>query len=149
MGSFFTDAQKASLQGVMNDMHDTWKKDIRVFKEGKQIVAVTSSNYSHIYNRPLNSTTTIETIERTVGARIYYYPRYQDKAVTPMSTEDAIKLAAASAEVRIKVQEADYEFMKEVERIVLDGSPFSVASTAMPHGLFGSGFYTFILRRVS
>lgn len=149
MASFLTDAQKTSLQSVMTDMHDTFARDITVFKEGVQASVYTASNYSHVYNRPLASNTTITPIQKTVSARIYYYPRYQDKAVVPSSTEDALKLVSASAEVRIKVPLAEYEFMKDVERIILDGFPFSVGSTPMPHGLFGVGFHTFILRRVS
>lgn len=149
MASFFTDAQKAGLNAVMSDMHDTWKRPIRAFKQGRQVVLSTDPNYSHVYGKPLAADTTIVTLERTIQARVYYYALHQDTETMSSSTEDSIKLAQAAAKVRIKVAQDDYDFLKNAERIVLDGSTFSIASTPMPHGLFGSGFYTLQLNRTT
>jgi len=149
MASLISQVTKLELQSVFTDIHDTFARDIKAYKEGRQVTLSSNSSYSHIYNRPVSADTVITTLEKTISARIYYYPRYQNKDVMPTSTEESLKLSQAAAEVRIKVPQVDYDFLKDAERIILDGATFSIASTAMPHGLFGSGFYTFILKRTS
>lgn len=148
MASFLSTAQKASLQGVMDSVHDTFKRSLKAFKDGKRVILSTNPNYSHIY-KTATSNTTVEKIETTIEARVYYYARHQDKEAISMTTEDSLKLQQAAALVRIKVKEQDWLFLKNAERIELDSHPFEITSTEMPHGLFGTGFYTLFLKRTS
>ncbi len=148
MASFLTAAQKASMQAVMTNIHDTFKRSLKAFKDGKKVILSTNPSYSHIYKQPVANVER-EKVERTIEARIYYLPRHQDKENASLSTEDSLKLQQEAAQVRIKVTVADYEFLKTAERVVLDDHPYEIISTEVPHGLFGSGFYTFYLRRAA
>lgn len=148
MASLISDSQKASLQSVMSDMHDTFAREIKAFKDGKRVTLSSNPNYSHVYK---SSTSSVETrkVEKTIFARIYYPGSKQDKSTVTLTSADYVKLAQFAAVARIKVAKDDWEFLKDCERITLDESVFQITSTGMPHGLFGSGFYTLNLQRVT
>jgi hypothetical protein len=148
MASLISDAQKASLQAVMGHIHDTFQREIKAYREGKQVVISSSPGYSHIY-KSASQSVAVQPVERSILARVFYYARSQDKETVPLSGDDYLKLAQAAAVVRIKIKQADWDFLKECERFIIDGTPFQVTSTGMPHGLFGSGFYTLYLQRTT
>ena len=97
MPSFFTDAQKASLNAVVADIHDTWKLPVRAFKQGRQVVLSTSPTYSHVYTKPVAADTTLVTIERTIQARIYYIPYQQNIEVEARTDADSLNLLRPQA----------------------------------------------------
>lgn len=148
MPSFFTDAQKTALQDVMTDVHDTFKRTLKVFKEGKDVILSTNVNYSHIYKQPLGNVQK-QTVERDIQARIYYFPRKIGNESVGVTSEDSLKVQQPTEEVRLKMAIDDYEFVKDAERFILDGAVYAKASAIIPNGLFGSGFYTIYLRRTS
>lgn len=147
MPSLISVNQKISLQAVFTDIHDTFKRSLKAFKDGKKIVLSSNPNYSHVYEqRPLGNIT-YESVEKTIEARVYYLKSGQEKeAITPAAQGD-LTIEQANAHVRLKVTPEDFEFLNTAERIVLDGHVFRISSTEVPHGLFGSGFYTIFLKR--
>src|SRR6478736_424267 len=149
MPSLISVAQKASLQAVFTDIHDPFKGSLKAFKEGKKVVLSSNPGYSHVYGqRPLGNIA-YEKQERTIEARVFYLKSQQEKeALTPAAQGD-LTIEQANAHVRLKVTPEDFEFLSTAERIVLDTHTYLISSTEMPHGLFGSGFYTIFLRRTS
>ncbi len=147
MASFLTTTQKNALHAVMIDIHDTFKRTLKCIKEGQEIVLSTNPNYNHIYKQPLDN---IErsVVERDIEARIYYIPRKTNENVS-LSSEGSLQLDQPAEEVRLKLIPDDYEFVKESSRFIVDGVPYAPSSPAVPNGLFGSGFYTIYLKRVS
>ncbi len=148
MASLISPAQKAALQAVMVNIHDTFKRTLKAFKEGKQIVLSTNPSYSHIYKQPLDNVVR-QASQRDIEARIYYFPRKVGNETIGVTSQDNLKLEQPIDEVRLKISESDYNFVKDAERFIIDGNPFSKASEEHPNGLFGSGFYTLYLKRVS
>lgn len=148
MGSLISAAQKTAWQSVHSNIHDTFSLPIKVFKEGKDIILSTNPNYSHIYKQPLGNIQK-QTNERTIQARIFYFPRKLGNTFSALSNEDAVKLEQPSEEVRLKVTTADFDFIKDADRFILDGHAYEKASGGTPNGLFGSGFYTIIIRRTA
>jgi hypothetical protein len=148
MASLISDVQKASLQAVMVNIHDTFKRSLKAFKEGKEVILSTNPSYSHIYKQPLGNVQKTA-VERTIEARVYYFPRKVGNETIDVSSSDSLKLQQPIDEVRLKISEADYAFVKDSERFILDGNVFTKASSEHPNGLFGSGFYTVYLKRVS
>ena len=148
MPSLISDIQKASLQSAMSDIHDTFAREIKAFKDGKHVTLNSNPSYSHIY-KSSTPNTTVQKIEKTILARIYYPESKQNKSTVQLTSSDYVKLAQFAAVVRIKIAKDDWEFMKDCERVTLDDSVFQITSTGMPHGLFGSGFYTLNLQRVT
>ena len=147
MASFLSPSQKASLQSVMDDMHDTFKVTIKAFKEGKKIVLSTNPGYNHLYQRPTNGVQII-TEEREFEARVWFPPKTQEKSSINVSAQDNLKLQNETVQGRIKVKEADYEYLKDAERITYNGEIYRIASAPRRHGLFGSGYITLYLDKV-
>lgn len=148
MAGLLSDAQKASLQSVMDTMHDTFKRPLAAYKRTGLVTITSQTGYSHVYGGPTPQTTTTEQVYN-FSARVYYFARHQDKEEIQMTPQDYAKLAAAAAEVRLKVTTADAEWLKDAERVILDNSPFQFVSTPMPHGLFGTGHVTLYLKRTT
>lgn len=146
MGSLLDSLQKAGLESVMHDVHDTFKRTVKAYKEGKKVVISTNPNYNGLYGKPAN--TQVVPIERTMEVRIYYFSKSQEKQGMNISSEDSLQVQGSEGEVRIKVTNADYEFLADAERITLDGEVFRFGSAPRRHGLFGAEFVTLILKRL-
>lgn len=146
MGSLISDAGKASLQSVFSNIHDTFSRAVNAFKDGKEVILSTNPNYSHIYKQPLGNVSKT-TLERVIQARIYYFPRKAGNETLGVGGD--LNPQQPIDEIRLKVLPADYQFLLTAERIIVDGALFQLASVGNPHGLFGTGFFTVYLRRVS
>ena len=74
MGSLLTAAQKAALQSAFNDIHDTFSRNIYVYKEAKKVAITTNPNYNPIYdkNSALSQTVTKEVQKQSFKATIMY-----------------------------------------------------------------------------
>ncbi len=144
MASFISPSQKVGLQAVMTNIHDTFKRTLKAFKEGKLVVLSTNVQYSHVYKQPIDNATK-QTVERDIEARVYYFPKKMNQQI--QSATD-LTLTQDTEEVRLKISTSDYNFVKDCDRFVLDGFAFEKASPPRPNGLFDTGFYTVYLRRV-
>lgn len=149
MASFIAPSQKISLQAVFNDLHDTFKRALKVFKEGKEVVISSNPNYSHIYKQPNLDNVQRTALERTIEARIFYFPRKLGSERVGVTSQDGLKTQQPTEEVRLKMSEDDYAFVKDAERFILDGAVYTKDSAIIPNGLFGTGFKTLLLKRVS
>jgi len=147
MGSLITGNQKSSLIGEMVNIHDTFKRPLKAFKEGKKVVLSTNPNYNHIYQKPSDGIQVVK-IERTIEARVYYYSKSQGKQGMNITSEDALQVQGSEGDVRIKITNEDFEFFTDVERVTLDDEIFRIASSPRRHGLFGAEFVTLILKRL-
>lgn len=148
MGSLISAAQKAGLESVMNDLHDTWKLPLKAFKEQEQIFISTNPNYSSAYQAPVGLQTSTP-VERSFEARIYYVPKGLELKIPSISEQDALRLALSEHQVRLKVLPEDYEFLKEAKRLQIDDNVYSISSAERPHGLFSSKFYTIYLKKLA
>ena len=149
MTSLISDTNKDLLNAVLNDMHDTFKRTITVFQEAKRVVITTSPEYNSLYkrNREEDSVST-ESLGRDIEARIFYYTKGQDLQSIGVTNDDQLQLKLSDGDVRIKILATDFPLFKGVERIELDGAPYSINSSARPHGIIDSIFYTLILKKL-
>ena len=51
MSSFLSDAQKLALSQQFNKLHDTFARDIVVYKDAKRVIINTDPNYNYLYNQ--------------------------------------------------------------------------------------------------
>lgn len=142
MSSFISDDLKAKLAEQFNHLHDTFARDIIVYKEAQKVVISTDPNYNYIYN------------ETGSGQNIQNVPQKQVfKARVLYSTGGEIEYMSKTKvgvdrRVRIKLKKEDYAQIQGVKRIELDGRMFLIDSDARPHGLFDVNFYTMHLNPV-
>lgn len=142
MPSYISDSVKKIFAEQFANLHDTFARDIVVYKEAKKVIINTDPNYNYIYNNTGGSTSIQNVPQKFIfKARILYNTnrdaQYFGSAKTP-----------GSGEVRIKLKKEDYNQIKDVKRIELDDRMFIVDSDPRAHGLFEVDFYTLYLKPV-
>jgi hypothetical protein len=149
MASFFIDAEKAEMSELIVNVAETFERDIIVYKSPEKMIIYSevefdrfSANDQNNLNNPLNSFQKF-----VIKARVLYSKQMKDELLKPYGNSDdaQIKVPFPDASVRIKVNPAGYEIMKEAREIEFDNFRFSVSSPERPHGLFTTQYYTFYL----
>lgn len=149
MTEFLSSSDRASIAANLIDLHDTFGRDIIVYKEAQKVIISTDPNYNYLYNTGGAQTTSVENvpIKKIFKARIRYDT---DRTLEYFGDTDAqVKVSKPDANslVRIKLKIEDYQYIKEAKRIELDGRMFHVESDPRAHGLFDVvQFYTLFLR---
>jgi hypothetical protein len=146
MADFFTSGQKASLEGVFTNIHDTFARDIVIYKKKKSIYVATNQTYNALYSRIKNPTKTTEVVtSSTVKARI----QYMDKQY--IAEEYAFRaqtnLPISEGQLRIKLDPAGYAAFTFANRIEIDGFVWKIKTDASAVGLFTPHFYMLYLER--
>jgi len=147
MASLLTTAQKAALQSAFDDIHDTFARDIYIFKEAQNISISTNPNYNPIYdkNSSLSQTFTKQVQKQSFSARIMYNTDRAEPYLSAPDIDSQLKLRVPDGTVRIKLDKDGYDYIKEAKRIEFDGRRFTIESDVRPHGLFEPTYYTFFL----
>jgi len=148
MGSLLNNAEKADFQKAFDSLHDTFARDIYIFKEAKKVVISTNSNFNPIYNQNSSSTQTVtnQVQSGTFKARIKYDTNMAEDFMVSDNVDAQLKVKMAQGMVRVKLEKTGYEYIKDAKRIELDGRRFSIESDPRPHGLFAPTYYTFFLK---
>lgn len=143
-----------SLQDLVNakfvDLHDTFKKQITVYKNAKRIAIASSPQFNSIYGTsgPTNTFTT-EEVSQTFDARIYYLTMNEAFLSVGQSqseaTQSQAKIVVPNGSIKIVVDPAAYEYIKEARKVEFDGRRFSIKSDGIPIGLFENQYYEFFL----
>lgn len=151
MTEFLSPSDRASIASNLLDLHDTFGRDIVVYKEAKKVVISTDPSYNHLYGNSGSSTPSIQNtpVRKVFKARIRYDT---DRSLEYFGETDAqVKVSRTdpSSTVRIKLKAEDYNYIKEAKRIELDGRMFHVESDPRAHGLFDVvQFYTLFLKPI-
>jgi len=140
-------SERTALNAVMEDIHETFAREITVFKEASQIVIITDPKFNPLYNTAGQTTSYVNTpVYKTFKVRIQYNDDIGKKYWSESGLASQIKLEAVVGSVRIKIRAEDYEYIKDGRRFDLDGKRFVLNSTFRPHGLFDNQFYTLYLK---
>ena len=147
MANLLSNAQKTAYQNAFNDLHDTFARDIYIYKEAKTTVISTSPNYNAIYQQNVaqNQTVRRQVQSGKFSARITYDTDRNQSTLTSPEIDSQLKLKMPDGYVRIKVDESGYEYIKKSKRVEFDGRKFTIESDVRPHGLFSPTHYTFFL----
>tara|TARA_Y100000310_G_C20474238_1_gene711592 strand:+ start:305 stop:766 length:462 start_codon:yes stop_codon:yes gene_type:complete len=148
MSSLLNDSEKADFQKAFDSLHDTFARDIHIFKEAKKVVIATNENYNPIYNQNSSSIKTItnQVQSGSFKARIKYDTNMEEGFMASDDVDSQLKVKMPQGMVRIKLEKTGYEYIKEAKRVELDGRRFSIESDPRPHGLFSPTYYTFFLK---
>ncbi len=145
MAGFLSENQKTNIKSIIDQIHDTFAREITVFKIGQRTVISSSANYNALYRQQSANTETTE-VSQTFQARIKYVEMsetFLQDSQSNSSGQDKIILPAGT--VKIKVNLEGYEYVREAKRVELDGRRFSIKSDGKPLGMFGPQYYEFIL----
>ncbi len=144
MASIFNDSEKSAIESILDDVHDTFKKNIFVYVEEVSTVNFSDTQFNPIYGRSFNQAKTVEDkklTKHTVEARVFY-----DKQKDNEIIED---IGAGSSEniIRIKVNYEAKELIKNASVIEVDDDTYSTMSDAEAIGPFNNPYWKIYLKR--
>jgi hypothetical protein len=146
MASYLTEAQKATFNNVLNDMHDTFSKTIYVYVEESQTQPV-SVNYNPLYGRVKDQSKSQLSKVLTkyeYQARVYY-PSSQSESVVDFGAQT--NLIASQGRVRIKVKAEVVEKIKICSKIEINDTLYTLDSDLKIEDQISQNFYTLFLKR--
>ena len=146
MGSLIPDSEKNEIGKVFGDIHDTFARDIVVFKRENELFVATNATYNALYSRIKNAPTTrTKVTQSTVKARILY--QQDQKEMDLPGTRAQVNVQMGEGVVRVKIEEEGYKLFTQASKIEIDGEVFRIVSDPSKVGPFSVKFYTVYLRR--
>jgi hypothetical protein len=150
MANLIPESQRGYLKSIIDDIHDTFARDIVVYKDAKRVVISTDPNYNYLYNNvsgEFGTSVENQPQSQTFKARILYEDKQREKNFDGEANSQ-INVERPIGQVRLKINETGYLYLKNVKRVELDGRKFIIDGDERPHGLFGAEYYTFYLRPI-
>ena len=145
--SLISENQKTSIKAIIDDIHETFARNIKVYEDGRRVLISASTEYNGIYGRTGGGTSSTSTtvVEHTIKARIKYIDaREQNLADGGIDSQMGIELM--DGEVRITVDNAGFELLKDATRCEFEGRKYTIDSKGNPTGIFGPQYYHFYLK---
>lgn len=145
MTDLISQDDKDRFDNVFNDLHDTFAREITIFKKAKKTFISTNQTYNALYSRVSNQKETESTVSAIkVKARITYF----NEAYKRENQENfALGFDIPGDYVRIKIDEEGYTALKNVTDVEIDGELFNIVSDASKSGIFSVKYYQYILKR--
>lgn len=143
MSGFLTENQKSNIKDIIDRIHDTFAREITVYKFGQKVAIATTNEYNALYKTNVNAgRQQLTQVSRTIMARIKYEKFDQTNFYQEASQE---KIVIPEGAIYIKVDEDGYNYVKDAKTVELDGKTFAIKSPGKPEGMFGPQYYKFLL----
>jgi hypothetical protein len=82
MAGFLSENQKTNIKSIIDQIHDTFAREITVFKIGQRTVISSSPTYNALYKQQSSNTVTTE-VSQTFYARIKYVDMNEELLKNP------------------------------------------------------------------
>jgi hypothetical protein len=151
MHEFLSPAERASIAENLLGLHETFGRDIVVYKEAQKIIISTDPNYNYLYKNTGAQAQSVQNVpvKKVFKARIRYDTSRNLEQYGEADTQVKINRVDPNSTARVKLKIEDYNYIKDAKRIELDGRMFHVESDPRPHGLFDViQFMTIFLRPI-
>lgn len=145
--SLISASQKTAIQNIIDDIHETFARNITVYEEGKRVLISASSKYNGIYGKAGGGTSSVSrtVVSHTIKARIKYLDaKEQNLADGQINSQAGIEFT--EGEVRITVDSDGFAILKEAKRCEFEGRKYTINSKGNPTGIFGPQYYHFYLK---
>lgn len=156
MVSLIGSSKKVELDSVFDDIHDTFSRDIFVYKiHTKRLIGInTNESYNALYSEALDmiesdgtpSTNQDEVLKVSTKARVHYFGNQADKEEGLSGQQTSMTFPTGS--IRLKVDIEAYEILKDAKEVEVDGELFNLESDASKAGLFEARYYLLYLRKI-
>jgi hypothetical protein len=146
MSSLLTDQEKADFSAAFDNLVDTFKEPIYVWRNASKAVISLDPNFSPFSpSAPTTAQVQNVPIKDIIYGRVLYTQDQELAMIHP--SEGEIKIKMALGMVRIKTDQAGSLIMNDVKRMELDGTQFLIESVKRPHGLFNRNYFTYWFKR--
>jgi hypothetical protein len=149
MPDLLTLSERADYASAMQDLHDTFARNIVIYQTATKTVVSTSPNHNFLYGSgPAQTVTEDVIVSGTYKARIHYPKESaleQFLRAGGAKNDDQIQLKRKDWKVKLVVDITVKPILEKCERIEFDGTLFSVESDPRPHGVVGPQFWDYYL----
>ena len=146
------DPERAVYIQALDNVHDTFARDIVVWKKSAQTIVSQNENFDAFSDQGISQIAYV-TESKTFKACIKYIDRQKLESELNPGDGNASQVVLPMTETfqlaRIKVNLEAYNYiLSGAEKILLDGDSFEyiLYTTARPHGLFSPKYYTIYLQ---
>ncbi len=144
MSDLLSSGEKSAFDAAFDDLHDTFGRDIVIYKKSKKVFVATNNTYNALYSRIKNEKGSEKTVEAvTVKARI----AYSGNSGKETQENEILGFDVPADHVRIKINSTGYDLIKQASDIEVDGDLFDVVSDASKAGMFSVRYYNILLKR--
>jgi len=136
MADLISSDQKLAYRSVFYDIHDTFARDIIIFKIPKRTVISSDLTYNFAYGGQQDGTeVTYAPVSGVFQARVMWL-----NPSTLNGFKD-IKEEIHGNIVKLKVKKDVFDFLDNAQHVEIDGRSVQFFGSSQPHGLFGIDFY--------
>ena len=141
-----SNSQKNTISAIIDDIHETFARNITVYEEGKKVRIAASSTFNGVYGKTSDgsSSTKRTVVSHVVKARIKYI-NAREKNLTDGNINSQIDIDLIEGSVRITVDADGFSLLKEAKRCEFEGRKYTINSKGNPTGIFGPQYYHFYL----
>jgi hypothetical protein len=143
MPSFLSAAEKAEMSQQFNNLHDTFGRNVYIFKTSKKIDIIANEDFISIYRsagQGENYTFSYETVSGIFPMRIKWLSPNEEKNI-PLEVDIENQVC------RLKMKKDAYNFISGYQSLFIDGVSCELVPGYRPHGLFDIDFYTLYAKR--
>tara|TARA_R110000751_G_C13605331_1_gene462675 strand:- start:106 stop:549 length:444 start_codon:yes stop_codon:yes gene_type:complete len=147
MASLLSPTEISGITGIFNDIFDTFKRDVVVYKEPKKVISQINTDSIFGYGEAADAVNYSYVPQSgTYSAKIKYIERASDDPYVMQFQSDI-----ETSLVRIKVKDDARKYINtgKTEKVEFDGKSFSVRGNEVIKNFLGSEFYVFYLEEVS
>lgn len=146
MADLFSQTEKTAISLVFDDIHDSFKRPVKVFTKVVANHSNTSANFNGIFGQnkiqnPSEPTLTSETIQ----VRVKHMDKSEVGKISGINTGTNISLPEGA--IRLKVPEQYYNLIKKSSKIEFAGLTYALHSDAGKIGPFDINYYTLYFSR--
>ena len=128
--SLISTSERAALNSVIDDIHETFARNITVYKEASKVVIITDPNFNPLYDSGEGTTSYVNTpVYKTFKARIQYEDDIGKRYWSDANMQSQIKVDAIVGTVRLKISAEDYDYIKDAKRFDVDGKRYVLNSS--------------------
>jgi len=143
MPSFLSEAERAEMSQQFFNLHDTFGRNVYVFRESKKVNVFTNENYISVYrntNQGENFTFSYETVSGMFPMRVKWLKPNEEKDIP-------IEIDVPDQICRLKMKKDAFDFLSGYKTLYIDGISCELVGGYRPHGLFDIDFYTVYAKR--
>jgi len=146
MSSLLTEIEKNNLTPLLEDLFDTFARDIIVHKEPKKIINNQSKNSLVGYEDESNQENFTYVPEyQTFKAKVKYENAQDLEAIKTLEGFPNL-LTQGLVKIKVRKDAKDYISDGKVERIEIDGKSFNLITSAAVKKFFNVTFYVYFLK---
>lgn len=145
--SYISATLKTQLQGIIDNVHETFARTITVYEEGERVLIAASSTYNNVYGKTNTGGTSVSrtSVSHSIKARIKYI-NAKDESLTDGEINSQPDIDLINGSVRITVDESGFAILKEAKRCEFEGRKYEIASKGSATGILGPQYYHFFLK---